>query len=359
MTDDRSTTDETRGGSLSVREELRLFGFSDAEVETYLGILSRGEATARTVATETGVSQRAVYDIVDRLEQRGLVRVKDHASPTTIRALPPDEAIGALSARLESVAPALEERFSDTRPQAPEMKMVKSHETAIDRLKTTIAEAEREVLVSLPVAVLPEVRAELRDAVERDVLVFLLLGDTGRAETLSPDDYAGLASAVRSWDTEVPYLYAADQERAMIGSAEVVSTTPTDEAAVAVSEPNLTGSVLGMFLSAYWPAATEVYVADPEPLPRTFDWFRQCVFSASLHRQAGRSLYAAIETEGGTSVAGPVTEVRQSFVDPPTNDFSLETSFVVSTDDGGVSVGGIGSFIEDFQAESVVLREIK
>jgi sugar-specific transcriptional regulator TrmB len=356
MTEDRHTTGTARAGTASVREELRLFGFSDAEVETYLGILSRGEATARAVATDTGVSQRAVYDIVERLEQRGLVRVKDHASPTTIRALPPDEAIGALSARLESVAPALEERFSDTRPQAPEMRMVKSRETAIDRLETALAESEREALVALPEAVLPEVRAELRDAVDRGVLVFLLLGDTGRTESRDPEQYAGLAGAVRFWDTDVPFLYAVDQERAMIGSADLVAPTPSDEAAVAVSQEHLTGSVLGLYLSAYWPASTEVYVADPEPLPRTFDWFRRCVFCAARHRRAGRSLRAAVETECGASVAGPVTAVRQSFVEPPTSDFSLETSLVLSTDDGSVSVGGIGSFIEDYEAASVALR---
>jgi hypothetical protein len=50
--------------------------------------------------------------------------------------------------------------------------------------------------------------------------------------------------------------------------------------------------------------------------------------------------------------------VRLWFGGGATNDFSLETSLVLSTEHGGVSVGGIGSFIEDYQAESVVLREI-
>ncbi|MFW6317985.1 MAG: TrmB family transcriptional regulator sugar-binding domain-containing protein [Halorubrum sp.] len=38
------------------------------------------------------------------------------------------------------------------------------------------------------------------------------------------------------------------------------------------------------------------------------------------------------------------------------DDFTLETSFVVETDDGAVSVGGRGSFIEDYRAESVLRR---
>jgi predicted DNA-binding transcriptional regulator len=362
MTDDRPTQPAserpTLAGSTSVREELRQFGFSDAEVETYLGVLSRGEATARTVASETSVSQRAVYDIVERLERRGLVRVKDHASPTTVRAVPPDEAIGALTTRLESITPALEEQFSDSRPKAPEMRMVKSRETAVGRLRRAVREAAREVLLALPGDLLPEVRDDLRDAVDRGALVFLLLGDAEGPGRVRPEEYVDLASAVRCWKADLPYLFAVDQERAMIGGSDLVASTPTHEPGVAVSQEHLTGSVLGLFLSAYWPASTEVHVADPLPLPREFDWFRRCVFCAAQHRRHGRSLHATVETVSGTSVTGPVVEVRHAFLEPPTNEFPLETSLVVSTDEGRVSVGGIGSFIEDYEAASVTLRAL-
>jgi hypothetical protein len=111
-----------------------------------------------------------------------------------------------------------------------------------------------------------------------------------------------------------------------------------------------------MFLSAYWPASTIQYVSEAEPLPATFDWFRQAVFHAFLHHQQGTELRADVVTEDGTQLSGRVVDVRQAFVEPSTNDYTLETSLYLETDAGTVSCGGPGAFIEDYRAEIVALR---
>jgi hypothetical protein len=113
-----------------------------------------------------------------------------------------------------------------------------------------------------------------------------------------------------------------------------------------------------------------VFVTDPDPLPKSFDWFRAAVLQAYLHRRQGTDLRASVQTKDDGVIHGAVEEVRQAFVGPPTNDYALEASLVVRTDgaesvDGGppavaagelVSVGGPGAFIEDFQAETIILR---
>lgn len=169
--------------------------------------------------------------------------------------------------------------------------------------------------------------------------------------------FAGVADVVRYWDESLPLVYTIDDSAAMIGEAEIVASGHSSEAAVTVSERQLSGSILGMCFSTCWPAATELYVTEPGPLPRTYDWFWQATLNAILHLQAGVDLYADIETDDGTLLSGPVTEVRQAFVEPATNDSTLENSFMVDTDEGIVSVGGSGSFIEDDEAETVRLRE--
>lgn len=338
----------------TLRKELGVFGLSDTEIDTYLALLSRGEATTRTVADDADVTQRAVYDIVERLEQRGFVRVKDHASPTTIRALPPDEAIGNLSSKLESIIPVLEERFNATSKQAPEIKMIKSRDTALKHIRSAISDAEHEALIAIPEHVFTEIESELRDAVDRDVLVFLLLGEMKRGETL--DQVAGVADAVRYWNASLPFVYGIDDESAMIGDPEILKNPHTGEDAVTVSQRHLTGSILGMYLGAYWPTCTELYVTEPDPLPKTFDWFRHGVFQALLHHRGGTDLCADIITVDGEEFSGRVTEVRQAFVEPRTNDYTLETSLFLETEDDEVSFGGPGAFIEDYEAEAVTLR---
>ncbi|WP_396613902.1 TrmB family transcriptional regulator (plasmid) [Haloferax sp. S1W] len=343
-------TDET-----ALRNELSVFGLSDTEIDTYLALLSLGEATTRTIADEAGVTQRAVYGIAERLERRGLVRVKDHASPTTISASPPQEAMENLSARLESMIPSLEERFEQTTDGAPEIQMVKSRETALKRLRNALSKAETEALVAVPEHAYPEVEQELRDAVDRGVFTFLLLGEVDDVDT-SAHDFTGAADAVRYWDAALPVFCIVDNESALVGDPHILSLPHSGDEAVSVSQGHLTSSILGTYLSAYWPASKIQYVADPASLPKTFDWFREAVFHAFLHRKEGNNIWADVVTENGAEFSGKVSDVRQAFIEPASNDYTLETSITLETDDGEVSVGGPGAFIEEYRAKTVTLR---
>lgn len=362
MSDERLRADtmaQSNGqNDTALREELSVFGLSDTEIDTYLALLSHGEATTRTVAEDADVTQRAVYGIAERLEKRGLVRVKEHASPTTIRAVPPEEAIGNLSARLEAITPSLKERFNATTSQAPEIRIIKSSETALKRLRTSIENAESELFISIPEQIYPAIEAGLRDAVERDVLVFLLLGNARIPEDSEEvaSRFVGAADVIRAWDAGVPFVCCADGKSAMIGDPGFLTGQHTDEEAVTVSQRHLTGTVHGTYLGAYWPAATELYVTDPDPLPKSFNWFRDAVLHAFLHLQQGTDLWADITTEGGDELTGKVSQVRQAFVEPSTSDYTLESSIFLETEDGEVSFGGPGAFIEDYEATAVTLK---
>ncbi|MFB6140967.1 MAG: TrmB family transcriptional regulator [Halosimplex sp.] len=351
-------TDSDGGDDAALRQQLRVFGLSDNEINTYFALLERGEATASAVAEDAGVTQRTVYNIVERLAERELVRVNDHVSPTTIRALPPSEAMAEIEDRIDAMTPALEERYSATQPRTSEIEMAKSRRKALKQLRRDLAGAEFEILAAVPADVVPEIESELRVARERGVFVLLLVGETGGAPDAA-ERYGDLATAVRCWDGEMAFAYAVDDERAMIGSPEVFDGAYFEEGVVWVSEWGLTGAVVATFLGAYWPFPEEVSVADPVDLPASFDWFRAATFTARRHVDAGADLRADIETRSGTRVAGRVVEVRQALVDPPTNDFTLENSLVIETGDGTVSVGGPGGYLEDYRFESLQLRAVE
>lgn len=348
------TTNST-ANDLDLRSELRTFGLSDTEIDTYVALLEQGEATIGTVSEEADVSRRAVYDIAERLADRGLVRVNDHASPTTIRPRPPEEAIETLTERLTAITPALEERYNRTEPRTSEVQVVKSRQTALKRLERAIHDAESELFLAIPEHAYPEVRTQVAAARADGTFVLLLIGgvDDGTAE-----QYADAADAVRCWDERLPFLYAVDNRASMIGEADLLRGTHTDAEAVTVTDESLSGSVHGLFLSGYWPAAEEVSVTDPDPLPRTYDWFREASTHAMLHRQAGRDLRAEVVAADGTRFSGSIRDVKQSLIEPSTNDFSLETSLIVETDDGAVSVGGVGAFVEEYRAERITLEAV-
>ncbi|MFB6141543.1 MAG: TrmB family transcriptional regulator [Halosimplex sp.] len=342
----------------TLRDELNVFGFSDTEIDTYLAVLAQGETTVRTVSEAADVTQRAVYNIAERLADRGLVQVNDHASPTTIRAHPPEEAIGSLSDRLESITPTLESRYNETEPQTPEIQIVKARETAVKRLREGISAAEHEVLVAVPEHAYEDIEPELQAAVDRGVLVFLLVGDLEELDGDTPR-LGEAAAVVRAWSESLPFMYAADDEAAMIGHSGILSGTHVDEEAVAVTQHNLAGSIVGLYFGAYWPAATEVFVREPASLPRTFEWFRHAALEAELHQREGTDLEAVVTTDDGEEIAGRVSQVRQAFVEPATNEYTLENSLYLESPDGEVSVGGPGSFIEEYEGETVTLRAVE
>lgn len=346
-------TNDRNGAEL--RNELAALGLSDNEIDTYLALLSRGKATTSDVSEDADVTQRAVYNIAERLEDRGLVRVNEHASPTTISPIQPTEAIGNLTERLESITPALEDLFDEAETDLPEIQIVKSRDTALKYLREAISEASHEILVAIPEHVFPAVEAELRDAIDRGLLVFLLIGEMDEADA-DASRFTGVADVVRYWNESLPFIYAVDDQSAMIGDATIASGTHSDGEVVAVSKSQLTGAVLGMYFSAHWPAATELVVTDSDPLPQTYDWFRHAVLQAMLHHKAGVDLWVDIETKDGSSFSGPLTQIHQAFIEPTTNDFTLENSFYIETEDRVITVGGRGAFLEDYKSDTVTLR---
>ncbi len=339
----------------SIRRELSVFGLSEKEIETYLTVLHHGEAKASTIAESADVSQRYVYNIARQLAERGLVQVNEHASPTTVRAHPPGEALRTLSDRLEALTPALEARFDATEPKTSQFQIVKSRQTAIKYIQQTLLSARDEAFVSIPATLFPAVQPELETVVDRGVLVLVLLSGAGAVD---PDAFDGTASVVRRWDEDAPFMLTADNQRAIVGDAGLLSGVHADETAVALSQGHIAGSVLGSFIGSFWPAAEERYVSEPGPLPRTFESFRHVVLEAYRHRHAGDDVVVDVVTEDGLSLTGRVVGVRQSLVEPTTGDFPVENGLAVETGEGRVQVGGEGAFIEDYRAETVTLRTV-
>lgn len=342
----------------SLADMLQRFGFSDKEVDTYLTILELGEAKASTIADEAGVSKRYVYSIAEKLDDRGFVEVNDHAVPTTIRANPPADVVEALTSDLDDMRPALESRFSRAAPRSERFEVVKSRVTVLKRVSELVARAEAEVTLGIPYRLLDEVADELRAAVERGVLVLLIV--TG-VEPGADVELSGLASVARAWDQPMPTMLTVDYEAGLVAPAEMVTRSNSEAQAIVFAQEQLGPVIVGSFLGNYWPMAAEVYARDPAELPATYDDFRHAVFQATLHLRAGDDVAARVAgrpvhfDDGPTALEGQIVDVRQGLLEPSTNSFPVENTLVVTDDDGTFSVGGGGAFVEDFEADSVEL----
>ncbi|RRJ31815.1 TrmB family transcriptional regulator [Halocatena pleomorpha] len=343
----------------SLKESLRGLGFSAKEVDTYLSILELGGGKASTIAEEAGVSKRYVYSIAERLSDRGFVEVNDHVVPTTIRPHSPEHVITGLTDDLEAMQPALESRLSRSPSRSERFEVIKSRVTVLKRIADRIDRAEREITLSIPYRLLDEVADDLRAAVDRDVLVLLLVTGVDPDANLAFD---GVASVVRAWKQPMPTMLTVDQETGLVVPDKMFTQSNSPAQAIAFEQQQLSPVIVGSFLGNYFPMATPVYTADPVDLPATYRNFRHAVLQTRLHRSAGRSVRARItghtvsEESAQTELEGVVVDVCQSLLDPQTSSFPVENTLIVESDDKTYSVGGTGAFVEDIEATVVELR---
>lgn len=339
--------------------QLTRLGLSEKEVDTYLTVLERGKATASEIADATGVSKRYVYSISESLEDRGFVAVDDHVVPTTIRAREPGQVIEGLTDELAAMEPALSERHSQIDRDRQQFDVVKSRTTMLKRIGSFVSEADHEITLSISSDQLPEIRDELRAAVDRGVLTMLLVNDAS-ADGLEPQTFEGTATLVRAWDEVTPLTLTVDQQYGIVAPVEMAARSNTNRRAITFAQRDIAPVLTGSFFGNYWPMADEVYVARPRSLPAEYGSFRHAVLDATLSRREDRAIgvEAAVNPcqhdADRQSIAGTVTGTRQGLVKPTTNDVPIENALVVDTDDGEVSVGGPGALLEDFEANDVV-----
>ncbi|WP_435072916.1 TrmB family transcriptional regulator [Halorubrum sp. HHNYT27] len=345
----------------TLNDLLRRFGLSDKEIDTYLSLLEHGEAKASTIADAAGVSKRYVYSVSESLADRGFAEVNDHVVPTMIRANPPDEVIDRLRADVDAIRPGLDERFSRVERRAEQFEVIKSRVTVIKRIRSLLDDAESEVTLSITASHLPEIRESLAAAVDRGVLVLLVVSDAGddsADEGLDDGALDGVASVVRTWSEAIPTLLTVDSAAGVVAPPELLRRSDTDRQAIRFSQEQIAPVIVGSFLGNYWPAASEVAAADPVALPAEYANFRHAVLQVTLHRRAGttpRVTVAGRWTESGEAadLVGEVIEAKQGMVEPTNNEFPVQHSLVVETDEGAVSVGGTGAFVEDVEADLV------
>ncbi|MFC7077713.1 TrmB family transcriptional regulator [Haloarcula halophila] len=347
-------------GTQELRNELAEFGLSDKEIDTYLSILEFGEAKASDIAEQAGVSKRYVYNVLSSFEKRGFVTINDHETPTTVRAVAPSEVISRLSTRLDSMESKLQEHYNPKVAPNREFEVIKSRSTVHSRIVDMLNTAEEEVTLSIPASVLPNVREELSNALSEGLFILVQVNADERAD-ISRSTLEGIGTVVRYWEESGPMLMTVDRQEGLFSPNEFLGGNQTDNQAISFTEERLAPILVGSFLGNYWPVAEEVYVDDPFEPPHRYERFRHAIFDATIHERRGRSLVAELSVrptgsqEDFETRYGEIVEVRQGLIKPMNSSFAIEHTFVIKDNNETFTVGGKGAFMEDYEAEYVML----
>jgi hypothetical protein len=228
----------------------------------------------------------------------------------------------------------------------------------IDAVRSLIDGADESVTLAVPKSTLSTFAPQLRAAIERDVLVLLLVHGETTASTPAYDD---IATAVRTIGRGITPLHVTvDVKRGLTGHVRVLTELDGDYQATRFDSENLAHDEFTMFLGIHWLMGTERYVASVGSFPQTFSAFEFAVLAAALALRDEIPITASaavVSTVDGTetTISGPVVNVRQSLVYPASSSNPAERSITVETDDGPVTVGGNGATKEAYECREITL----
>lgn len=133
-----------------ILESLGELGFSTNEARAYRGLLVESPATGYEIAQRAGIPRSAIYAVLKRLEDGGLVaRVEE--TPARYAPLPPSDLMGVLRRRFDASLGSLDESIRRMRPPPPPVDLwnVTGYEEVLDRAESMIRGAEKTIFISV------------------------------------------------------------------------------------------------------------------------------------------------------------------------------------------------------------------
>lgn len=144
--------------SEKTKKKLKELGLTEYETRAYTGLVTSGPSTAGDLSETSEVPQSRIYDVLSKLEKKGWIESQS-GRPARYRAKPPSEAIRLtrmkkeekLKRASEVIQKELEPLYEGSEEvEKPEVWTIRGKQEIFGRIEEMFAEAEREVLISIP-----------------------------------------------------------------------------------------------------------------------------------------------------------------------------------------------------------------
>lgn len=109
------------------KEILKQLGFLDAEIEVYLALLRLGPCLVSKVHEETGLHRTHIYDLIEKLREKGLVSTFIQSGKKHVRAAKPSKILAYIEDKKDAVKALV--------PQLEKLTLDSSEETNIELFK--------------------------------------------------------------------------------------------------------------------------------------------------------------------------------------------------------------------------------
>lgn len=109
------------------KEILRQIGFLDAEIEVYLSLMRTGPCMVSRLNKETGLHRTHIYDLLEKLREKGLVSIFIESGKKHFQAAPPENILAYLEEKKAAV--------KELMPEMQKLMTIPTEETQIELFK--------------------------------------------------------------------------------------------------------------------------------------------------------------------------------------------------------------------------------
>ncbi len=210
----------TGGKEPDIVQAMQSLGFNASDARVYVALLKTSPATGYELATRSGVPRSAIYNVLHRLEDTGLVNAVQK-KPAKFVPLPPDRLLELMQSRFRQDLSRLETSLE--RLESPSRESItwtiRGREAVIAQAESLIREAQHSVHASIWRREGESLQKPLEKAVQRGVGVLLFsftdLGDLpGRLASYGIDE----TELEGHWSHRI--ILVADHKRLLVGGAE-------------------------------------------------------------------------------------------------------------------------------------------
>ena len=203
-----------------ILDSLTELGFSTNEARAYRGLLVESPATGYEIAQRAGIPRSAIYAVLKRLEDDGLVaRVEE--TPARYAPLPPSDLMGVLERRFKGSLRSLDDAIHRLRPPPPPVDLwnVTGYDEVLDRADSMIQGAEKHIFLSVwrreGMRLLPSLEAAAKRKVKLISFSFYALDELpGRVYSYGLDEQ----DLEAFWNHKM--ILIVDHARTLMGGAE-------------------------------------------------------------------------------------------------------------------------------------------
>ncbi|MGY5873868.1 MAG: helix-turn-helix domain-containing protein [Candidatus Thorarchaeota archaeon] len=179
----------------TIVDDLASLGLTKNEAKAYHALVKTGRATARAIAEESGIPRSKVYETLDLLDRRGIIKKVTGSDPTEFDPAPVDAALNHLEEKVKSSVSSARkvlqglQALRDT--ESKEFAWaVEGMEQVIVGLRTAIEEAQEYVYIaSASPNLLGRLRGAFSSAKSRDVNIEVFTTTPGAQEIAGLEHY--------------------------------------------------------------------------------------------------------------------------------------------------------------------------